>query len=597
MADPLSAAGLVLATLTLPAQAFSSCVLAYNTISDIGATGKQLSTTFWLFKLQLTRFLVWGQNSDIYRDGVTPEKLSQPVYEMVVSTLMQITDLLQDVSKLRSYYGLLRIPEPNMDESRISRREINRQATLVFRVQKSCSLFRRLKWAVHDNVRFASLVQQLTQFNDALYQFSPLIQGSSQTAAVDAEALALAIVNDGWQGVQALQQALATTQHPAPSGLQTLGNGELASLSAAFIRGTQVSAAESGPNPPLAQFTPARNLYMDYRRFQILGLKNDTPQRRSWAQLPGYPGHGPTQVVLEWRPYNPRTVSGPFKNALQLRVEALTRMLQEGPKPPGFRILDCLGYLEDNSSARFGIVFRYPQPHMQEQGSYVPKTLFQIIHQQNFPYLGDRFKLAGFLSESLYELHASRWLHKSINSHNVLFFHQPNTGNSHTQEQSTNPALPLPLAHPFFTGFALARPDDPGAQSDNMFPDLDTGIYRHPDVQGLAGAPISPYHSIYDIYSLGAILLEIGTWCTLKSFYQHGQNGNAFRERLLERKVSLLGVSMGQKYMDAVRKCLSGSFDGMQQFQDHERDTPDYVVNLHRSFYWEVVKVLKECRL
>jgi hypothetical protein len=153
----------------------------------------------------------------------------------------------------------------------------------------------------------------------------------------------------------------------------------------------------------------------------------------------------------------------------------------------------------------------------------------------------------------------------------------------------------LSLSDPYFTGFALSRRDD--AISGLIPPDTDVGIYRHPDVQGLAGKAISLYHYLHDIYSLGTVLLEIGTWCRLKDFFIQGQSGDAFRERLLLRKVPVLGVSMGEKYMTAVRKCLDGRFDGMVHFQDHERNQSDYILNLQRSFYWEVVKVLKECRV
>ncbi|OCK78210.1 hypothetical protein K432DRAFT_260738, partial [Lepidopterella palustris CBS 459.81] len=173
--------------------------------------------------------------------------------------------------------------------------------------------------------------------------------------------------------------------------------------------------------------------------------------------------------------------------------------------------------------------------------------------------LGERFQLAGFLAESLYELHASRWLHKSINSHNILFF-QYDAQRILDQQLSS----PVSLANPYFTGFALARPDDPNPDTDKIAPDTDVGIYRHPDVQGLSGRPIAQYHCLHDIYSLGAVLLEIGTWCPLSTFYQTGQSGPAFRDRLLQRKVPLLGISMGENYMAAVRKCLDSRFDGMQ---------------------------------
>jgi hypothetical protein len=593
MVDPIGAAGLALAGLTLPAQVFSSCVLAYTTISDIKTTGRQLNALFWLFKIQHTRFLVWGQNSDVYRDGVNPENLSQPVYEMVVSTLMQIKDLLQDFDRLREHYGIQELPASNIRDPQVSNREIRRQATMVFQVQKSCSLFRKLKWAVYDRDKFAGLVNQLTQYNDALYQFSPLIKRPSQTVAIEAEALATAIVDEGWQGVQYLQDAVS--------------NGQMRPRTTACLGGMELAAVENGLASSQIYFTPSRNLLMDFRQIQMLRLPNETPKRRAWAQLSMNTGYAPSLVVVEWRPYNQMNVVGQIKAALQIKVEALVKMLQQGPKPPGFRILDCLGYLEDNQIPRFGLVFRYPHLNANQAGPFAPLTLFQIISKEKPPYLGDRFQLAGFLAESLYELHSSRWLHKSVNSHNILFFRQDSNCSATPQSAYTSsvynsqpqPSLPSPISlmNPYFAGFALARPDDPTFVSSQTTPDPDVGIYRHPDVQGLGGRPILPYHCLHDIYSLGAVLLEIGTWSPLAGFYQAGQTGPPFRDRLLSRKVPLLGVSMGEKYMIAVRKCLDGRFDGMQLFQDHEKDEPDYILNLQRSFYWEVVKTLKECHV
>lgn len=594
MADPLSAAGLVLAALTVPAQVFSTCVLAYTTISDINATGRRAATLFWLFKVQHTRFLVWGQNSDVYRDGISPTKLSTPVYEIIISTLVQIQSLLQDVDMLQRKYGLHQVPRPDATEPRPAQREIRRQSTLVFQVQRSCSLFRRLKWAVHDAEKFASLVQELTQFNDALYEFSPLIQRTSQTVAVDAEALALAIANEGWQGVQALQHAVgaqqATAIGRAPSGY----NSQLPARTAAYLHGTQLMAAETGPNVPLYHFTPAASLLLSFGQVRFQGqqnngLQNNTPMLRSWAIYQAF------NVVVEWRGYDAMGMDAYQKNAVQGRVEKLVDMLKKGPKPPGFRILDCLGYVEDNSRARFGMVLRYPHPYELYQGDYSPRTLHQIIKtfvKTSSPYLGDRFQLASFLAEAVYELHASRWLHKGINSHNILFFHQSPIRTS----SGTNADIPVSLVHPIFSGFNISRPDDLGAVSDKLYPDPETGIYKHPEVQGLNGRPPSRYHYLHDIYSLGTVLLEIGVWIVLKDLYRGNQTGDAFRQRLMA-KVSLLGVSMGENYMIVVRKCLEGRFDGMHHFHVQEMETQDYILNLQRSFYWEVVRTLKECHV
>ncbi|OCL15016.1 hypothetical protein AOQ84DRAFT_279824 [Glonium stellatum] len=282
-------------------------------------------------------------------------------------------------------------------------------------------------------------------------------------------------------------------------------------------------------------------------------------------------------------------------------------MLRQGGKPSGFRILDCLGYVEDNQIPRFGLVFRYPQLNTYQPSPFAPLTLFQLISGGKLPYLGDRFQLAGYLAESLYELHSSRWLHGGVHSHNILFFRQDSNGsvtpqstsanNIHNSQSPHNRPSHISLANPYFSGFALARPDDPTFVSSKTTPDPDVGIYCHPDVQGLGGRRTLPYHCIYDIYNLGTVLLEIGTWSPLAKFYHPGETGVAFRDRLLDRKVPLLGVSMGEKYMIAVRKCLGGDFDGMKLFNDDERYEPEYILNLQRSFYWEVVKTLKECQV
>jgi hypothetical protein len=115
MADP----GLVLACVTLPAQLFSSCVLAYNMVADIREVGQAAKVQFLLFKVQHTRFLVWGQHSDVCENGMAPENVSDPVYQTVVSTLVEIQSLLEDVARICSRYGLERIDEiaPTSDKS------------------------------------------------------------------------------------------------------------------------------------------------------------------------------------------------------------------------------------------------------------------------------------------------------------------------------------------------------------------------------------------------------------------------------------------------------------------------------------------------
>jgi len=61
------------------------------------------------------------------------------------------------------------------------------------------------------------------------------------------------------------------------------------------------------------------------------------------------------------------------------------------------------------------------------------------------------------------------------------------------------------------------------------------------------------------------------------SFYPREAGNNFdFTKPLLEREVPRLGVSMGKNYMNIVRKCLEGSFEGVSGFNEGEYDSMAY---------------------
>jgi hypothetical protein len=62
-----------------------------------------------------------------------------------------------------------------------------------------------------------AVIQQLTAFNDVLYQSCPMNRRQEWTLAVETEALATAILDQGIEGGQNLQKAAAGYCKPAPS--------------------------------------------------------------------------------------------------------------------------------------------------------------------------------------------------------------------------------------------------------------------------------------------------------------------------------------------------------------------------------------------
>lgn len=580
----MSVSGMVVAGLTFPSQLFSSGVVAYTTISQVRNMGSSFGTWYWLFKFQESRYIIWGMSHNACSPGgLNESQMPNIVYQTVVQSLVQINTVLEDKNNLCKRYGLKDIGEIEPVEVPLIRRESMRQQNMVKRLQKSSSLFRKVQWAVQDQSRFAELVQQLTELINTLYEMLPVTGGPLLGDTIAAETLADTLINRGWGGVEGLQQ----TTHPH---LQELREMERAMNTAAHREATE--------NPTLVQhFTPSRNLLLNMQQldfFDSRSIPNSAPHIRSWARPKQNNPFSGADLVVEWRKYDPQRGREAQKATLQKRIEALVMMLKEKPRTDSFRVLDCIGYFEDNSDTRFGLTFRLPS-HYSPQRDLAPTTLFDTIsaHPENAAYLGDRFRLAYILAESVHALHATGWLHKSISSHNILLLQQKN---SHPAP-SGNQQRPPSLQNPYFTGFATSRPDDPNEYSSQTAADREMALYCHPDVQGSESQRVAGYRAIYDIYSLGLVLIEIGTWRTLTRWSPKVACSNLeFKKRLLDKVVPFLGASMGENYMIAVRKCLEGSFERLAGFSEDEYNSADYKNNVRLGLLWEVVTILRDCR-
>jgi hypothetical protein len=400
---------------------------------------------------------------------------------------------------------------------------------------------------------------------------------------IAAETLADALINRGSGGVDGLQQ----TTHPQLQELRDMGRA----ASSAVHRDANETSTTVQPA------APSPHLLLSMQQLEFLELKsvpNPASHLRSWARRKSNNAFSRQEFyVVEWRRYDPQRGREGLKAILQGRIAALVTMLKEKPRTDSFRVFDCIGYFEDSSDTRFGLAFRLPN-YYDQQNDPAPMSLFQAIssYPKDVPYLGERFRLAYLLAESLHALHATRWLHKNISAHNILLLQKKSQPASNGDQQR-----PVSLESPYFTGFASSRPDNRGEESSKSAAEREMALYCHPDVQGFEGREVAGYRAIYDIYSLGTVLIEIGTWRSLSRWCPlHASPSLNFQRLLLERVVPHLGASMGERYMITVRKCLEGSFDRLAAFREDDYESEGYKDNVRQGLLWEVVTVLRDCR-
>ena len=573
--------------LAIPGHLFSTGVVAYAAISDIRNMGNTLGRQYWLFKVQESRYLFWGTcHKACNPEGLNLDEMPQLLREGIVSALVQINSLLEDQQMFTTRYGLEPVGNIRPSDNSLIRRESQRQQNMVSRLHRSSSLLRRMQWVIRDQGRFAELTQQLSSLIDSLHEFLPVPIGPWVDDSINAQTLADTLIN-----TRRLEPAGAL------SGLPTPQSGGLNTLQQAITAISTASDREQVENSPNFLRPMVSDSSIDMHNLEIQAqniFNNTTPDTRAWARTKNVDISSRRDFLLiEWREYDPRR--GPdSREDLRARIGALVKMLKEKPRSDSFRVFDCLGYFMDNESPRFGLTFRFPSDYIPERDP-TPMSLFELLteYQNDPPYLGDRFRLAYLLAESIHGLHSLHWLHKSICSRNILFFrHNPHGAVPGIRRR------PVSLESPYFTGFVLSRPDDPAIDTTLTAPVGEVAIYRHKDVRGFGGRAISRYRAIYDIYSLGLVLLEIGTWKPVQFFHPKNAAPNFdFSALLLKSVVPTLGVAMGENYMNVVRKCLEGSFGRLAGFDQSEYESVVYMENVRQGLLWDVVRVLQDCRV
>lgn len=262
-------------------------------------------------------------------------------------------------------------------------------------------------------------------------------------------------------------------------------------------------------------------------------------------------GTGMEDVVVEWIQYDKEDIDARLNHIR--RIDDLAKMIHSSSdRHPDLNTLDCLGYTDESSSSRYGLIYKAPQ---------ASSSNLNVLIQSNdmrTPDLGDRFKLAHTLAVALWSFHSLDWLHKSLCSSNILFFPSAFSGSA---KQATAISASIPdISAPFVLGFDASRPDGVDEMSVASKNSALADLHRHP--HSLNGMSKKPYCKSFDIYSLGLILLEIGLWKILQAYYKSHHSAERFRDKVvIQNLVPNLNSKTGRLYREVVERCLFAKDD------------------------------------
>ncbi|KAH7110535.1 kinase-like domain-containing protein, partial [Dendryphion nanum] len=243
---------------------------------------------------------------------------------------------------------------------------------------------------------------------------------------------------------------------------------------------------------------------------------------------------GSTKVFIEVLHYDKRW-EGMSVEERATRMQLVAEGLHQSWELPALCIPKCIGFIPMEKS--FGFLYPFPD------ATDVPRTLLSLLNTKPraVPALEIRIQLAHKLVSCIADLHSVGWLHRNLNSDNIIFFIKPGISADEIIEK------------PYVVGLTRARPDSDSWHSEG--PDDARFVdYRHPEY-----ATTRRFQVKYDYYSLGIILLEIGLWRSIGSITSKWPTATpeAIRVTLMNKYAKDLRAQMGSAYYGAVLVCMN----------------------------------------
>lgn len=581
----MGTAGFTVTLFSLTSSAFAVLTTAASLGKDAGVLQAQLTIQEQIFRRWGHGLGLTGSEDDLDERLKTETSL----FNAVVAGLCSIRKILLDVDELKSRYGLEATDEitgrgnlltelraTDILDGETLLHEYERRREDAEKTQKQISILKKLRWAVNDKGKFEALISLLSRFNNDLYS---LISPS------DAKILAKAIAGEILRTTNIVQLAI----------IRKAAQGSGTDVAALATRRYHASIIRQNPSEVPDMRVSGGLRCLDIKLISANGRRAvGSYQHNEQGML--------KPVIIEWK-FVDSTISSKEKDLLENNTRNIAYFLQQDNEPL-MGTLRCLGttgiVTESDEHKKYGLIYTLPDGVEIRE---LPVSLFDILPDEddNSKYreldLGDKFRISQMLSQALYQLLIGNWLHKSIRSENVAFFQRRSKLSTRAPRIMSTEAM-------FLTGYDFARPGglrDPTQKAGNIAFDL----YAHPSYRGGK----VKYCQLFDIYSLGVVLLEIGLWRRIESGVTPDQTPESVRSMLIQACDQELGPAMGKPYRDAVRCCLEGGFAvegltldespepnweemGSEEIANLQAKDEQLNGDLDESFYWKVVSPL-----
>lgn len=572
---------MVMGTIGFSVVAYGLAVSAFDIYTAAKTLGKDTSVSQAQLMIQQQLLQRWGDGLGLTKGAdELDERLKDEtkLFQAVVSALSAIKTLLLDIDKLGTRYGVKSNEDSTsgalMTELRATKllegeallNEYDKRGEDAEKTQKAIGIMKKLRWAIVDKEKFETLITDVSRFINDLYSLiSPL----------DAKILAKAVAGE----------LLRTTNLQRVADIQSAAHGTRKDVAAlATRRKRALLSTLKGQTIRKMALPGDHNALSESKTGETVNRTVALYRDQDGVKCP---------VMVEWKALS-ATASDSRKSLVAQRLNNLAYFLHQEDDDRDSGALQCIGTInagQVDDKIKIGLVFEIPSfvpPHS------LPSCLSEILPENDDSEttdeldLGDKFRLAQSLSQTLYSIHVSNWLHKSIRSSNVISFA------SSKRAKGTK----FSVSSTFLAGYELARPL--GVSEFTVGPSgHDQDFYAHPSYR----LGKVRYCRLFDIYSLGVVLLEIGLWRRVKL---GGLSATRVQETLIQACKDELGPAMGVRYREAVRCCLEGDFgveglriptseepdwEAMSKEEIAEAEAAEEKVNgdLSEAFYWKVL--------